>query len=85
MNIQQFLAARGLLAESINADALFGHFISEMEKGLAIGAYFIVSLPSEPFFLPAVCYLYIANYGLKGIMSPFSYRMLCISSDMPCS
>jgi hypothetical protein len=57
MNIQQFLATRDLLAKSIDASALIGDFISEMEKELAIGAYFIESLPSEPFFLSAVRYL----------------------------
>ena len=35
MNIQQFLAEHGLLAESINANALIDDFVSEMEKGLA--------------------------------------------------
>jgi len=35
MNIQQFLAEHGLLAGSINVNALIGDFIFEMENGLA--------------------------------------------------
>lgn len=35
MDIQQFLAARGLPVESIDADDLIGDFILEMENGLA--------------------------------------------------
>ena len=35
MNIQQFLAVHGLLADNIDADELISKFIAEMENGLA--------------------------------------------------
>ena len=46
MNIQQFLAEHGLLAESINANALIDDFVSEMEKGFASRVSSLAMIPA---------------------------------------
>lgn len=46
MDIQQFLAEHGLLAESINANALIDDFVSEMEKRLASRVSSLAMIPA---------------------------------------
>ena len=47
MNIRPFHAAHGLLAESIDANALIDDFISEMEKGLASRAISLAKISAD--------------------------------------